>query len=284
MRILGIGSGDCSNEHEIGKKIWSVYHMKTHIVCFDPSPPSLKAALKYKRNHLKDDVVTLEVTSSLIKNTEMGAGYHGIFAHHALHHVDMLEDLFSFIWDAMLPTGKFVISDMIGRNGHRRWPEQLELADKAWSYITRRMDIYDYIDGKVLSSYPDSAYTCGNNDEGVRSQDILPLLVSRGFCFERFIGFGGIMHEFAGHRLERNFDSIKGRHLIKHILSMQEHALQNDRIKPDQMMAMVSKNEPCKRVYYQNASSVNSLRWTELKQKSYGGGNKNLTRPRAGRC
>ena len=46
-----------------------------------------------------------------------------------------LEELFTFVRRAIGPDGVFVISDMIGRNGHQRWPEAKRLAERLFSKL-----------------------------------------------------------------------------------------------------------------------------------------------------
>ena len=46
--------------------------------------------------------------------------YDAVIANQSLHHVTNLEGLFDAIRHSLHPTGVFVTSDMIGRNGHDR--------------------------------------------------------------------------------------------------------------------------------------------------------------------
>jgi cyclopropane fatty-acyl-phospholipid synthase-like methyltransferase len=49
--------------------------------------------------------------------------YDAVLAVQALHHVVELEHLFRSVKQALTDLGSFVVSDMIGRNGHMRSPE-----------------------------------------------------------------------------------------------------------------------------------------------------------------
>ena len=53
--------------------------------------------------------------------------YDGVLANSSLHHIVNLEGVFQGISDALVPSGVFVTSDTIGRNGHMRWPEALAI-------------------------------------------------------------------------------------------------------------------------------------------------------------
>jgi trans-aconitate methyltransferase len=46
-----------------------------------------------------------------------------IMANHSLHHIVELEKTFDTIFDCLNENGIFATCDMIGRNGHMRWPE-----------------------------------------------------------------------------------------------------------------------------------------------------------------
>ena len=80
--------------------------------------------------------------------------------------------------------GVFASIDMIGRNGHMRWPEALEEIERVWKFIPDQWK-YNF----QLQAYFD---TYVNHDcstvgfEGVRAQDILGILVDT-FCFTGFV-------------------------------------------------------------------------------------------------
>ena len=58
-----------------------------------------------------------------------------VMAHHVLHHIVALEELFDFVAERLHPDGVFVTFDMIGRNGHMRWPEVRPLVRRLWSML-----------------------------------------------------------------------------------------------------------------------------------------------------
>ncbi len=66
----------------------------------------------------------------------------------------------------------FVTNDMIGRNGHQRWPEALEIVNQYWHELP---EAYRY--NKLLSRYEPEYmnWDCSTEGfEGIRAQDILP--------------------------------------------------------------------------------------------------------------
>ena len=58
--------------------------------------------------------------------------YAAVIANQSLHHVLELEHLFDQVKGSLRPDGYFVASDMIGRNGHQRWPEALAEVQRFW--------------------------------------------------------------------------------------------------------------------------------------------------------
>ena len=65
--------------------------------------------------------------------TGEGEGYDVIMANQFLHHVVELEQLYDHVLELLAPDGCFVTSDMIGRNGHQRWPEAKGVLDEFWA-------------------------------------------------------------------------------------------------------------------------------------------------------
>src|SRR5438046_10396474 len=89
---------------------------------------------------------------------------------------------------------------MIGRNGHMRWPEALWIVREIWDRLPRK---YKY--SHQMRRYDDyfENWDCSTEGfEGIRSQDILPLLIEL-FSFEVFYCFGNLIDVF----VDRSFGS-----------------------------------------------------------------------------
>jgi len=166
--------------------------------------------------------------------------YDAIVANQSLHHVLELEALFASIESALLPHGRFVTSDMIGRNGHMRWPEAMAIIHEYWRelpethrwnvQLKRKEDLHEYWD-------------CSKEGfEGIRAQDILPLLIER-FGFEFFFAYGNIIDPFIDRGFGPNFDadSPTDRELIDRIHARDEEELRVGTIKPTHLMAAMRK-------------------------------------------
>lgn len=67
-----------------------------------------------------------------------GQVFAGAMCHHALHHVLNLEHLIAAIRGALHPEGCFASIDVVGRNGHMRWPEALEIIERVGAFCPWR--------------------------------------------------------------------------------------------------------------------------------------------------
>ena len=96
---------------------------------------------------------------------------------------------------SLRPGGSLVISDMIGRNGHQRWPEALALVREFWRKLPPS---YRFNQGRLRYEEIYEDWDCsGESFEGIRAQDILPLLVEH-FHFELFVAFANIIDHGTG--------------------------------------------------------------------------------------
>jgi hypothetical protein len=75
-----------------------------------------------------------------------------VMAHHSLHHMVQLEEIFQRVKEAIGSTGYFVTTDMIGRNGHMRWPEALAIVQEIWKEMPERFK-YNHQLGRLEVEY-----------------------------------------------------------------------------------------------------------------------------------
>jgi SAM-dependent methyltransferase len=176
--------------------------------------------------------------------------YDFVFACHSLHHFTELELLFEKIHAALKLQGVFVTNDMIGRNGHQRWPEALAILKVFWSTLAPRHQ-YNHSLQRTDAEYPDlDCSTCGF--EGVRAQDILPLLV-KTFSFETFLGFGNVIDVFIDRVYGHNFDpgSEADCRLIDTVAAFDDFFIEQGFYKPTHILASMQKSglSPAPRCY-----------------------------------
>jgi SAM-dependent methyltransferase len=125
------------------------------------------------------------------------------FANHSLHHVVELERLFAEVKRTMRPGGVLLVNDMIGRNGHVRWPEARAIVDLVWATLPEKYRWNRYA-GRADESYPD--IDCSSEGfEGVRAQDILPLLLE-SFHPDVYVTFANVIDPFVDRLYGPNFD------------------------------------------------------------------------------
>lgn len=258
--ILSIGSGNCEIEIDIERIMKTVHAVNTRFFCYDPTEEGHSAARKSIRS--KDNFVS---TRTLPPDVV----FSGVFAHHSLHHVSDLNGLVTYVKKNLKPGGVFVVSDMIGRNGHRRWPEQMELIFKLWNTLPKK-SLFDYISNCSVDNYPDYDYSICNGKvsmtyEGIHSQDVLPVLTNN-FHFGKFFAFGGLRFEFVGRRFGNNFDLKNPAHInfIDKLIQTEESMKSAGHIKPDQFIGtLYHKGFAPPMIYWGNWSPQFCLRNTQ---------------------
>jgi SAM-dependent methyltransferase len=236
LRVLSLGSGNCDLEVDLARGLKGDFHLD----CVDLNPRMLErgriatedAGLGTRLRFIQED----------LNQWTADSGYDVVIANQSLHHVVNLEGLFDQVKGCLRPGGEFLISDMIGRNGHQRWPEALEVIHEFWrklppSYrFNQRVGYYE----EMYQSWDCSV----EGFEGVRSQDILPLLLER-FHFRLFVGYGNVIDPFIDRAFGGHFDPAVewDRHFIDEVHRRDEQELASGRLKPTHMIAVVA-NEP----------------------------------------
>ena len=167
--------------------------------------------------------------------------YSAVMADQSLHHVMDLEWLFGQIRQSLRSDGVFVVSDMIGRNGHLRWPEALEIVHELWQKLPPSYRV-NCRTGRYEAVFEDT--DCSTESfEGIRAQDILPLL-SEYFQFEFFLGFGNLIDPFVDRSFGPHFDAAGAwdREFIDHVHRRDQEEFASGRLKPTHMLAILGKH------------------------------------------
>lgn len=171
-RFLSLGSGNCDLEIQIVSELVSRGKSDFTIECLDINEAMLERGREAAERAGIERHLTF--TCGDFNSWKPCTHYESVVAIQVLHHVVELEQLFAAIKSALRETGSFVVSDMIGRNGHLRWPEALELVQEFWRSLPPS---YRY--NQQLRRYEEEFedWDCSQEGfEGIRSQDILPLL------------------------------------------------------------------------------------------------------------
>ena len=237
--FVSIGSGNCETEIQVAKLLKSKGLDEFIIECVELNENMLKRGFDLaKKEGVLENVSFIQADFSEWKpSTE----YVSVIAnHYSLHHVQNLEGLFREIKKFLYNNGSFIVNDMIGRNGHQRWPEALEAVNDFWKILPEK---YKY--NHQLKRYEEvyENWDCSiEGFEGIRAQDILPLLVD-SFHFEFFIGFSNIIDIFIDRGFGHNFDAHNkwDNNFIDEIHKFDENSIANGTIKPTHMMASMKK-------------------------------------------
>jgi SAM-dependent methyltransferase len=164
--------------------------------------------------------------------------YDAVIANQSLHHVLRLEHLFDQIKRCLKTGGCFVVSDIIGRNGHQRWPEALRILEEFWRKLPP-----SYRFNQKLLRYEEmfQDWDCSTSSfEAIRSEEILRLLIDR-FHFHFFFAFGNVIEPFVDRHFGHHFDALTDwdRAFIDEVVRRDEEELRSGRIKPTHMMAVL---------------------------------------------
>ena len=200
--FLSIGSGNCDLEIEAAAFLRSHGHSDFVIECLELNGAMLErgeqaAAAASLTSHLR-------FTQADFNLWKAGRAYDAVIANQSLHHVLNLEGLLDQVRQALAPDSLFLISDMIGRNGHQRWPEALAIVGEFW----RRLPP-SYRHNQSLDRYEEmyENWDCAKESfEGIRAQDVLPLLLDR-FHPHVFVAFGNVIDVFTDRAFGFHFNA-----------------------------------------------------------------------------
>jgi len=256
-RFLSIGAGNCDLEIGIGAQLRDIGYADFVIDCLDLNP----AMLERGRVVAAKEGVAGHLNFVLADFNEWNPrhDYDAVIANQSLHHVFKLEDLLARIRSSLKPHGSFVVSDMIGRNGHQRWPEALEIVRQFWRKLPP-----SYRFNRQLHRYEElyENWDCvGEGFEGIRSQDILPLLLEY-FHFQLFAGFANVIDPFIDRAFGYNFDPEKDwdRSFIDRVHQRDQEEIVSGRIGPTHMLAVLGNDRGVPTLFHEPLTPAFCLR------------------------
>lgn len=173
-----------------------------------------------------------------------------VIGHHALHHVLALEHLFDEIRSSLTPQGVLIAHDIIGRNGHRRWPEALEVVERIWCQLPPRLRV-SAITGVVDDVFCD--LDCATDGfEGIRAQDVLPAMLDR-FYPGLFFTFGNVIDPFIDRIYGGNYDleDENDRSIIENIGALDDALIELGTVTPTHLIGTFHPNAVETRCYLQ---------------------------------
>jgi len=164
-----------------------------------------------------------------------------ILANHSLHHVVEVEHLLAGVHEHLADDGVFVISDIIGRNGHLRWPEALDFVRRLWRNLPDRYK-FDHQLKQQNVEFLD--WDCsGEGFKGIRAQDLLPELLKR-FHPGLFLAFANVIDIFVDRSYGPNFDPHRAEDVdwLSRIADLDETLLDLGLITPTHLMTVMHKH------------------------------------------
>lgn len=235
-RIASLGAGDCYFEIEMAEHLLEMGRTDFVITCLEISD-HLRSRARASATEKGIPAQNLEFLDADV-NSWLPEEKIGVYlANQSLHHFVELEMIFKNIRSSLIPGGVFLTTDMIGRNGHMRWSEVRLFVEHFWSQLPEK---YKYNAQLQRLDSPDFRdHDCSNEGfEGIRAQDILPLLVNN-FNFSHFCVWGGVTDIFVDRGYGHNFDasSEDDRAFIDRVENLNEALLQSGFIKPTSIMA-----------------------------------------------
>lgn len=235
-RFVSFGSGNCNMEIELALDLRARGHSDFVIDCVDLNPAMLDRGRASAAQH--EVAAHLNFVQEDFNRWVPEHEYHAVIANQALHHVLKLEDLFARIKSSLKPNGSLIVSEMVGRNGHQRWPEALDIVHEFWRKLPP-----SYRFNHKLQRYEEmyQNYDCSvDGFEAIRSQDILPLLL-QNFHFHLFIAFANVIEPFVDRAFGYNFDAQAAwdRSFIDAVHQRDEAEITSGRLKPTHILAIL---------------------------------------------
>lgn len=257
-RFVSCGAGNCDTEVGLVEALAQSGISNFVLECLDVNPHMLDRGRRLAQE--KQVLDRLCFTQADINAWQPRERYHVVMANQALHHFVELEMLFDKVHRALTDDGFFLTDDMIGRNGHMRWAEALEVLNTLWRELPER---YKYNRLLKRTEIEFENWDCSKEGfEGVRSQDILPLLIGK-FHFELFVGFANIIDIFIDRCFGHNFDPSNPWDLgfIDKVHAVDEEQLKRGSVKPTHMTAALTRAPQGKTKTHLHLTPEFCVRW-----------------------
>jgi len=245
-RFLSIGSGNCLTEIALAEHLLQRGQPDFVFECFELNPVLVAQGNTYARDRGVSRQIAIVETD--VNSWSPSFEYDAVLANSSLHHIQNLEHVFAGIAQCLASSGTFLTSDTIGRNGHMRWPEALEIVEEYWRELPLE---YRFNQQLQRHEHEFVNWDCSSEGfEGIRAQDILPLLIER-FDFDFFGAFANIIDPFIDRSFGHNFNSSRfwDRAFIGRVEARDTAEIHNGRIKPTHLVAAMCVDRPGRNVF-----------------------------------
>jgi SAM-dependent methyltransferase len=259
-RVLSVGAGNCDTEIEVANALRERGIRNFFFVCIDLNAQMLeRGSLSARASGLADHFQFLELD---FNDATPEDRFEVVMANQSLHHCLELERLFDRIASVLDSGGFFLTSDMIGRNGHMRWPEALVHVDRLWGLLQERHK-YNHQLRRLETAYDN--WDCSKEGfEGIRAQDILPLLLER-FHFDAFLGFANVIDVFIDRSFGHNFrvDDDWDRSFIDYVAWLDDFLIEIGAVKPAHLIGAMTVRAVDQPKIYKHLSPEFCVRWPD---------------------
>jgi SAM-dependent methyltransferase len=236
--FASMGCGDGVVEIGIARALRERGIERFRFVCYDLSDILLD---RFGAGIPPDLAENFELVVGDLNTKIIDTKFDAIMANHSLHHMVELERIFDSVYENLTDRGIFVTNDMIGRNGHMRWPEALGFLHAFWGLLAEKYK-YNHQLKRLELAYDNMDCSAEGGFEGIRAQDILPLLREK-FHFDLFLGFGNLIDVFIDRGFGHNFNPHNPSDLafIDTVAQMDELLLEAGYLKPTHLVAAMTK-------------------------------------------
>ena len=244
VTILSLACGNGDLEIDLLKKL-SHQNLIT-MVGVDVNPQMILRAQKMAQ---EQDLPNARFETQDLNFPNLSGPIDVVLANHSLHHLVELERLFAEIAAKASPDMIFLINDMIGRNGHVMWPNSELVMQKLWQGLDKKYKLNSYTKNYDLKPFNKDCSI--GSFEGIRAQDILPLLVQY-FDIEMFFPFSTIINRFTDRAYGHNFNVNEShdKKLILDILKLDIQLLKEKKLPPTQAFLRVQKKGTVTKMRY----------------------------------
>lgn len=231
--ILSVGSGAASMEIRLAEQL-KVAGVPVHIICLDFNPALMHKATVSAHERGVYDLIAFETRDCNLP-FDM-ASQDVIIVNQFFHHVTQLETFCASLQRSLAPQGVLLSSDIIGRNGHRLWPDVEIVVQRFWATLPSEKR-YDRYFGTVQKHYRSINHAAYSN-EGVRAQDVVGCILAE-FDFELFLSFSAAIVPFIERRVGFNFNPAheEDRALIDHVQAVDSESLKTEQYPASSMIA-----------------------------------------------
>lgn len=258
VAIVSFGSGGCEFEIRLAARLRQAGHACT-VRCVDFNATLLASGRMRAALEGVDNCMAFHQADC---NLPLALPPHDLIViNQFLHHVECLEVFCQSVRACLAPGGAIVTSDLVGRNGHRLWPDTERVVQEHWRSLPAART-YDRYFQRCMPRYVSVDHAAYSN-EGIRAQEIVACL-ERHFAFEVFITFGAAVIPFVERRIGFNFlpDDDEDRRFIDAIAAVDADNIAARRYPAVNMIAVLRHAERAERAFFSPVSPREHIEMT----------------------